>query len=189
MGRRRHDTKTFIVKCNSGRPNAILAVNLANAGEGFSVGASATRAAVKVQDAGIDIDGDASGLRVFGQYMFNRNFGIEGGFSSFGEPNDNTIPSNMQVETEGYDLYAVAAYPMSENAGLFAKVGFASWNTETEVNDTNETHHSSTDLALSIGGEYELSEQFAIRAEIDWFDAATSGPENLLSLGAVWRFQ
>jgi len=167
----------------------LFAANLANAGEGFSVGASAARAAVKVQDAGMDIDGDASGLRVFGQYMFNRNFGIEGGFSSFGEPNDNTIPSNMQVETEGYDLYAVAAYPMSENAGLFAKIGFASWNTETEVNDTNETHHRSTDLALSIGGEYEISEQFAIRAEIDWFDAATSGPENLLSLGAVWRFQ
>ena len=69
----------------------------------------------------------------------------------------------MQVETEGYDLYAVAAYPMSENAGLFAKIGFASWNTETEVNDTNETHHKSTDLALSIGEtDFRLSSRLPV---------------------------
>ncbi len=44
----------------------LFAANLANAGEGFSIGASATRASVDVQDVGIDIDGDASGYRLFG---------------------------------------------------------------------------------------------------------------------------
>ena len=166
-----------------------LAASSASAGEGFSVGISAARAAISVRDAGTDIDGDASGWRVFGAYMFNKNFGIEGGFSSFGEPNDSSIPSNMQVETEGYDLYAVAAYPMSENLGFVGKIGFANWNTETEVNDTDETNHSSTDLALSLGGQYDVTEQFAIRAEIEWFDAAVSGAENILSLGAVFRFK
>ncbi len=166
----------------------LVAVSSANA-EGFSVGASAVRAAVKIDEAGTAIDGDSTGYRVFGEYMFNKHFGIEGGISSLGEPNDNTLPSNVHVDTEGYDLYAVAAYPVSENAGFRAKIGFASWNTETEVNDTNETHHKSTDLAMGLGGQYDINEQFSIRAEIEWIDAATSGAENIVSLGGVWRFK
>ena len=53
--------------------NAILggltlffAINLANAGEWFSVVASAARAAVKVQDAGMDIAPDPRGISGLG---------------------------------------------------------------------------------------------------------------------------
>ena len=94
----------------------------------------------------------------------------------------------MHVDTESYDLYAVAAYPIGDEAGLFAKVGVVAWNTETEVNDTNETHQKSTDLALSFGGQYDLTKRFAIRAELEWFDSAISG-ELKYSLGGVFRFE
>ena len=180
--------RNFMLNATLAGLTLLFGANLANAGD-VSIGISAARATVTVQESGMDISGDASGYRIFGQYMFNKNFGIEGGMSSYGKPNDNSIPSNMQVETEAYDLYAVAAYPMSEKAGFFAKVGFAAWNTETEVNDTNETHHKSTDLALSLGGQYDFTEHFGVRTEYEWFDHATSGAEDVVSISGVFRFK
>ena len=75
--------------------------------EGFSAGLSAVRAPVSANETNT-IGGTASGWRVHGSYMFNKYFGVEGGFSKFGSPNDNSIPSNMHVDTEAYDVYAVA---------------------------------------------------------------------------------
>ena len=169
----------------------LFAANLANAGEGFSIGASATRASVDVQDVGIDIDGDASGYRLFGGYMFNEKYGIEVGLSTFGEPNDSTIPSDMHVETSSYDVFGVVSYPLSANFSLIGKAGVAYSQTETEVGDDDETEtrHSSTDLALGIGGEYEFTERFAIRGDVEWVDSKNAGAANMISLGGVWRFK
>ncbi len=169
----------------------LFAANLANAGEGFSIGASATRASVDVQDVGIDIDGDASGYRLFGAYMFNGKYGIEVGLSTFGEPNDSTIPSDMHVETSSYDVFGVASYPLSPNFSLIGKAGVAHSHSETEVGDDDETEtrHSSTDLALGFGGEYEFSERFAIRGDVEWVDSKDAGAANMISLGGVWRFK
>jgi len=155
--------------------------------DGFSAGLAAVQAPVSVDEAGTDAGGSASGWRVHGAYMFNKNFGIEGGLSKYGTPDDNSIPSNMHVDTEAYDVYAVAVYPMGNDGALIAKAGFISWDTESEVNDTNEAHQTSTDLALSFGGQYDITERFALRAELEWFDSAISG-ELKYSLGGVVRF-
>ena len=169
----------------------LIAAIPANAGEGFSIGASAARAAVDVNDVGLDVDGDASGYRLFGLYMFNERFGIEAGYSVFKDPNDSTIPSNLHVETKSYDVFAVGKYPLSANFGLIGKAGFADSTTNTELGDDDdtETHHSSTDLALGIGGEYEFSERFAIRGELEWISGQDAGAANIISLGGVWRFK
>ena len=169
----------------------LIAANPANAGEGFSIGASAARAAVDVTDVGIDVEGDASGYRLFGVYMFNEKFGIEAGYSMFGEPNDSTIPADLHVETVSYDVFAVGTVPLSANFGLIAKAGFSSSSTETELGDDDdtETSQSSTDLALSFGGQYEFSERFAIRGELEWIDNNDSGLSNMISLGGVFKFQ
>jgi len=179
--------KDLISKAILGALALFFAANVATA-DGFSAGVSAVRAPISVEAAGTDAGGDSSGWRVHGSYMFNKNFGIEGGLSKFGTPSDGSIPSNMHVDTESYDVYAVAVYPMANDIGLIAKAGFVSWNTETEVMDTNETHQTSTDLALSFGGQYDITEQFAIRAELEWFDSALSG-ELKYSLGGVVRFK
>lgn len=153
----------------------------------FSAGVSAASAPVAVDEAET-MGGSATGWRAHVSYMFNKNFGIEGGISKYGSPDDKTIPSNMHVDTEAYDIYAVAYYPMgNDKGGVFAKVGYVAWNTETEVNDTNETHNKSNDLGLGIGGQYDITERFALRAELEWFDSAFSG-DLKYSLGGVVRF-
>lgn len=169
----------------------LLAVSpLALADGDFSIGVSATRAAVDVNKDGLDISGDATGYRLFGSYMLNKNFGIEAGISSLGEPSDSTIPSNMHVETAVYDVYAVGKYYASEKLSFFGKAGFASSRTESEIGDDDETEtsHSSTDLALGLGGQYDISERFGIRTEMEWLDGKAAGLERVLSLSGVMRF-
>ena len=167
--------------------SSVFAANAANA-EGFSLGLSAARAPINVEDVGTTFGGNADGFRVFGSYMFTRNFGVEGGLSKYSTPNDSSIPADLHMDTEAYDIYAVAAYPLSNNFDLIGKVGYVSWNTETEVNDTNETHYRNDDLALSIGGEYDVSKHFGIRGELEWFDSMVSG-ELKYSLSAVLAFR
>ena len=155
--------------------------------DGFSIGMSGTRADTGFQDETSTVAGDSSGWRLFGSYMFNERWGIEGGLSKYGSPDDKSLPSNMHVDTESYDLYAVYRLPLSPNFGLVNKVGVTSWNTETEVMDSNEAHYKSTDLSLSFGGEYDLTEHFGIRGELEWFDSAISGSLKY-SLSGVFRF-
>ncbi|MBT8098543.1 MAG: porin family protein, partial [Gammaproteobacteria bacterium] len=123
-------------------------------------------------------------------YMLNKNFGIEAGISSLGEPNDSSIPANMHVETEVYDVYAVGKYYASENLSFFGKAGFATSRTESEIGDDDETetNHSSTNLALGLGGQYDISERFGIRTEMEWLDGKAAGLERVLSLSGVMRF-
>ena len=177
----------LISKVMLGVLSLLFAATTANA-DGFSVGVAAVSTPVNIEESGTTIAGDSTGWRLHGTYMINKNFGIEGGMSKFGSPNDKSLPSNMHVETESYDVYAVAAYPMGDDASLIAKAGYVASNTETEVNDTNEAHQKNTDLALSFGGQYDMTEQFAIRAEMEWFESALSG-ELKYSLGGVIRFK
>ena len=55
------------------------------------------------------------------------------------------------------DVYAVGKYYASEKLSFFGKAGFASSRTESEIGDDDETetNHSSTDLALGLGGQFD----------------------------------
>lgn len=177
----------LIVRAMLGVLSLLFAATAANA-DGFSAGVSAVRVPVNLEESGSTIAGDSTGWRLYGSYMLNKNFGIEAGMSKLGSPNDKSLPSNTHVDTESYDVYAVAVYPMGDDASLIAKAGYVASNTETEVNDTNEAHQKNTDLALSFGGQYDMTEQFAIRAELEWFESALSG-ELKYTLGGVIRFK
>ena len=157
---------------------------------GFSVGASAARASVSVNDAAANIDGDATGYRLFGLYMFNRNFGIEAGISTFAEPDDNTIPTDMEVETDSFDVFAVGKYWPTDKLSLIGKAGFVESNVETEIgeNEDTERSYSSTDFALSLGGQYDLNDRFGIRAEYEWRDGQDFGANRIVSLSGIMRF-
>ena len=164
-----------------------FAASAANA-DGFSIGVSGTRADTGFEGDTTSVSGDSSGYRVFGSWMFNSKFGLEGGLSKYGSPDDKSLASNMHVDTESYDLYAVYVLPLSPNFGLVSKAGVSYWDTETEVSDTAEGHYTNTALALSFGGQYDFTQRFGVRAEVEWFDSAISGSMKY-SLSGVFRFE
>jgi len=176
------------------KTNAILVVLLLTftastvSADGFSIGVSGTRADTGFEGDTTSVSGDSTGYRVFGSYMFNSKLGIEGGLSKYGSPDDKSMASNMHVDTESYDLYAVYVLPLSSNFGLVSKAGVSHWDTETEVSDTAEGHYTNTALALSFGGQYDFTQRFGVRGEVEWFDSAISGSMKY-SLSGVFRFE
>jgi OOP family OmpA-OmpF porin len=59
-----------------------LAAAPAFADKGFSAGASVGYSNVSIEDSGVSVDFSDVGYKVFGAYMFNDNWGIEGGWTS-----------------------------------------------------------------------------------------------------------
>ncbi len=172
----------------------LLTANIANA-EGifsldrFSLGLSAARADVDVTDVGVNVHGNASGWRLFGVYELNDKYSLEGGVSSFDRSDDPSIASTPEVENESYDLFAVGKFPLSDKFDMFGKAGFVSWTTEVEESELSEFSSKSTDLALGLGGEYDLNTRLSIRGEYLWIDSNNSGATDTMSIAAVFHFQ
>ena len=155
--------------------------------DGFAIGVSAARADVDINDAGVNVNGNSTGYRLFGRYQFTETFGLEAGYSVFDEPDDASLPSNMEVQSDSVDLFATGTLPLSDKLDMFGKAGVMRWSTETEVGKVEQSS-SHTELALGIGGEYGLNDRFAIRSEFLWSEGQNSGGIRSLSLSGVYEF-
>ena len=182
---KQHLRKTAIL----GGVTALLVAPIAIADKGFSVGISGVRTSADYSDVGLDVSGDSTGRRMFGTYMFNEKFGIEAGVSEFGASNDSGLPSDQEIERESKDLYAVGNYSMTEKFTVFGKAGIVSSQNSFEVDDKTQASSTSTDLALALGGEYDLFTRFAIRGEYQWLDGQNSGASNIVSISGIFRFR
>lgn len=99
-----------------------------------------------------EFDGTDVGARLFAGVRFGRYFGIEGGYISLGEPDDQTnlsIPDQtdfcnncrpvtdvaivVEEEIEGWELYALGAIPFAERWEAFAKIGAIAWDSTFKV--------------------------------------------------------
>lgn len=157
--------------------------------EKFSLGLSAASTDVNVNDVDVNVNGKANGWRLFGVYEINDRYSIEGGMSSFDRPDDPTIASVPEVENESFDLFAVGKMPLSDKFDVIGKAGFVSWTTELEESEQSEFSSSSTDLALGLGGEYDLNTRLSIRGEYLWVDSNNSGAADTMSIAAIFHFQ
>jgi OOP family OmpA-OmpF porin len=166
----------------------LAAVPVANAEQGFSAGVSLGYATVEVEDSGLSFDGSAVGWKLFGRYMFTDNWGIEGGYIDFGTPDEDILGVNVEVDANGFDLFAVGAFPTSSNFELFGKLGFVSWDADAKAEGLTDSDDG-TDLALGFGGAYKASDQFSIRGEFEWFDIDDTDAVWMLSIGGEVRFQ
>ncbi len=164
-----------------------LAITTAYADQGFSVGASIGSSKIDFDDAGVGFDGSDFGWKIFGRYMFNDNFGIEGGYIDFGKPDDSVFGTNVEIDADGFDLFAVGAIQASQNFDLFGKAGVVSWDADFDSAIATASDDG-TDLALGVGGAYSASDQVSFRGEWEWFDVDDTDAVWLLSVGVEYHF-
>jgi OOP family OmpA-OmpF porin len=168
---------------------AALAAGTALADPGFSAGASLGYSNITLKDQGVSVDFNDVGYKVFGAYTFNDNFGVEGGWIDFGNASENVAGSTIDLNTDGFDLYAVGNLPMSENFDLFAKIGFLSWDASGSIDGFDAGSDSGEDLALGFGGRVKTGGGFALRAEYEWFDIKDTDSAWMLSAGFEYSFR
>lgn len=156
--------------------------------DGLSLGASYGYANIEDSEAGFSFDAADTGYKLFGKYMFNNGFGVEGGYIDFGKPDDDFLGQTAQIDAEAWTLYGVGALGLTDNFDLFAKAGVVSWEADSFLNGVPIDTSDGEDLALGIGASFNANETFGLRAEFDWFDVDDADAVWMASLGFEVRF-
>jgi len=121
------------------------------------------------------IDDSSIGFKGYAQYRFGKYLGIEGGFLTSGEFEEDTNPAapggKATITATGFSLDVVGYLPLTtENFQLFGKAGYYNIDQDLEIDGGNGTTRSADGLTGGVGAEFAVSENLAIRLEGDWYD-------------------
>lgn len=123
-------------------------------------------------------------------YQYNQNLAVEAQFTGIGKT---TAINGSSIKGDAFSLAAVGVLPISRDFELFGKLGVAS--TKTTSSGFASQGASRTGLSYGIGGQYGISQNFALRFGWDSYPAAvlnagtkTNGNANVISVGAVFKF-
>ena len=159
----------------------------------FYVGGSIGQSYVEEKNVvgGEDFDEEDFGFKVFGGYRFHQNIAAEIDYLDFGEPDDNILGADSEIDLYALALYGVGILPISDSFELFAKLGFAYWDADAKVEFMGASasdDEDGTDLAYGFGGSYAFSNQFAVRVEYEGVDVDDLDGADLLTVGGEVRF-
>ena len=147
------------------------------------------------------VDDNDLGWKIFGGYNINKYFGLELAYVDLGEADANitvTAPTaatvNATAEGDGFTIAGIARYPVSEQFDVFGKVGAFVWDTEVTASVASgattaaiSAGDNGTDVMFGFGAEYEIANNFGIRAE--WERYKLNGDDaDLFSLGLEYDF-
>ncbi len=166
-----------------------LGTTPAFADKGFSAGASVGYSNLSIEEGGVSVDFNEVGYKVFGTYMFNDNWGIEGGWVAFGSASEDVLGTEIELEVDGFDVFAIGAMPISETFDLFGKAGIISWDLSASISGFGQGSDSGEDLALGFGGRFNSSGGFGLRAEYEWFDIENVDSAWMFSVGFEYAFR
>jgi len=128
---------------------------------------------------------DSQAWKVFGGQDINENLSIEGGYTKFGEMDvsNSTTDNDNSVEYTAFQVSPVAVLPIGNRLSLFIKAGFLAWDSDTEINGTD----NGVDIFYGAGVDYILSENLSVKGtwESYTFDEVEA---NLYSVSAVFHF-
>jgi len=138
------------------------------------------------------LDDNSAGFKVFGGYRFNKWVGLEGAFYDFGDFDDDLDPPNpggdVTAQIDGLTGSALVYAPLDTTEfDAYAKVGYYSFNQQVLLDDAGGPGNSPSGLLLGAGSRFYISDQFAIRAEGEWFDI-DNGDLWTLNLGFEYLF-
>jgi OmpA-OmpF porin, OOP family len=186
---------------------AVLAASPAFAAEdtGLYVGAGIGNFAANSDgiNNGKDWDGSDFGWKIFGGYQFMKWLAAEVEYIDGGEPTDNFRNEDFPDErlrvglgVTGFVGSAVGIWPINESFNLFGKLGFIYWDADAsgKIRDDEGTivkasySDDGTDFAWGVGGTWNFSEAFGVRAEYQGFELSNFDSVDFASASIVWRF-
>lgn len=138
------------------------------------------------------IDDNSSGFKLYGQYLFNNWFGIEGAYHHPGEFEDQSkslsLPGKLKLSFDGFSLQGLLYIPMpSDEVQVYVKAGFYDFDDDLGLGGSTISSSSESGLVAGAGAVIEISEHWGIRADFDWFDAKV-GDLSSVNLGVQYSF-
>jgi hypothetical protein len=120
----------------------------------------------------VDFAGSAFAIRQFVGLKWGDYLGLEGGYINFGTVNDRIADQpgqqtlNQGIETWGYNLSAVARYPINEELHAIAKVGMIRWDSEATIEPFPlPAKVDGDDIIWGVGLDFRGSGRVHVRVE------------------------
>jgi OOP family OmpA-OmpF porin len=134
---------------------------------------------------GATCDDTNAALRVFAGFQLNRIFSVEAGFHNLGKASS---PGNS-VKGHAWEAVGLAAWPIAGALSVYGKLGV--FRAKIEGVPNHETNFGPT---FGLGAQFELNRNLALRGEWQSYPGVGGStlPKsdiNVMSLGALWRFQ
>lgn len=195
-----------LLAATAGAPTIALAQQDAGFYIGTSVGqAKINGACTRITLGGFvgSCDDKNTAWKIFGGYQFNRNFGVEGGYTNIGEATaTGTFDAKAgygKAEAKGFELLAVGTLPINEQFAVYGKAGFFRWDVDMSATlgpSSGAIGDKVTYLTLGVGLKYNLTKNLAARLEFQHYgdfgvgDNAITGrmSVNVSSLGLQFKF-
>src|SRR5699024_1593218 len=99
------------------------------------------------------VDEDDTAYQVFGGYQANPYFGVELGYTDFGEIEDSIDGIRGQAEADTFSLTAVGTLPFTANFSGYGKLGFHNWDAEADIAGLR-VDDDGTDPTYGLGVQY-----------------------------------
>lgn len=164
---------------------------------GFTLGIDYGRTeAKKYCDNIVTCDDTDKGPKIEIGYDFNKTFGVELGYTSFGtifDSNDNSV--QIKQKSNAVTLSVLGNVPVGDYFGVYARLGYARYDTNNSgmVNGVAiKDEHGYTPL-WGAGVKFNATEQLALRVEYQNYSDLSDQPGHKddvkgLFAGGVYRF-
>ena len=138
-------------------------------------------------------DKDAA-WKIFGGYQFNRNLGVEFGYTNLGKASAGDAVSTTTFKTKGFEVLAVGTFPINQQFEVYGKAGLFRWNLDAKDTVFGSLSESGTDLTFGLGVKYNFTK--TVGARLEWQRYNDIGNENttgtsdsdFIGVGVVVKF-
>lgn len=113
-------------------------------------------------------DDEDIGFQVYGGYQFTPYFGLEAGYTDFG---DVDVTGGVgELDADAFSLVAVGTVPFTDRFSGYAKAGFNRWDADADVPGIGRVSDDGTDPTYGLGLQYRFTDTVALRGEYSRFE-------------------
>jgi opacity protein-like surface antigen len=143
-------------------PAPYIGVGIATADHSYKIGGATVT----------DQDDWKAGAKIFGGVDFNQNWGLEGGYTRFGDADARytigAVPGTLSTKAHSFYLAGKGSVPVNEQLSVFGKLGVAHNKHEVRATLASLNRDESKNEAYAgLGAQYNLNKQVALTAEYE----------------------
>ena len=144
--------------------------------KGFYIGAGLGVSQVEMYAGPVIVDSGDTATTIFVGYRLpysprGINIALEGAYVDLGTAQDTPLDSTIDLEIDGFDLSALAYFPITRRWDIFAKAGAFIWDAQLNGSAPGSSDFSDsdtgTDLGLGFGAPFNTGTALGLRLEIE----------------------
>ncbi|HET7772540.1 MAG TPA: porin family protein [Burkholderiaceae bacterium] len=164
---------------------------MAQTAQGPYVGATAGVSRFSVDCTGTTTcDKSGTAFKLYGGMNFNEIFGAEVSYNELGKAKGTVLGVGVENKVRSFDVAGTARYPVSNDVSVFGKLGMGNIRAKVSAAGLSESD-SSWQPVVGVGVNWNLSKEFALRAELENRRYKFQGEKdtiNTFSVGAQMNF-